>query len=172
MAKLDAYLQRKANVLAARQAEFTAQPSTATTVLEVRCHVAGNSGVRPVKMGDYIVVTDSAAGLAGHSLGPTSPQMLLGALASCLAHTYLLQAALHQIALDAVAINTSGEVNFADVVNKHCDRPLAMDNISFRAAIDTPESAQRLAFLHSEVENACVVLNTLRYATAVTRIAG
>ena len=54
--------------------------------------VAGITGARPVKMGEIQFVTDSAPGLAGHALGPTAPEMLLGALASCLVHTYLIQA--------------------------------------------------------------------------------
>ncbi len=102
MAKLDNYLERKAAVLAERRADFTAKPEAALVKLKATAHVAGNTGVRPVRMGDYIVISDSAPGLAGHSLGPTAPEMLLGALASCLVHTYLLQAALLDIPLDSV----------------------------------------------------------------------
>ena len=72
--------------------------------LKASSHVAGNTGVRPVKMGEYIVISDSAPGLAGNSLGPSSPEMLLGALASCLIHTYLLQASLLAIPLDNVEV--------------------------------------------------------------------
>ena len=121
-------------------------------------------------MGDYIVVTDSAPGLAGHSLGPTSPELLLGALASCLAHTYVLQAALRNIALDSVEIKTSGRVNFAQVVDPANTGDIAMQQIRYVADIRSPEGAARMATLHAEVEKACVVLNTIRHASTVSRV--
>jgi uncharacterized OsmC-like protein len=169
MAELDTYLESKAQVLAARHADFQSSPDAGTASLAAACHVAGNTGVRPVRMGDYIVVTDSAPGLAGHSLGPTSPELLLGALASCLAHTYVLQAALRNIALDGVEIKTSGTVNFAQVVDPANTKDIAMQQICYVADIRTPEAAARMDELHAEVDKACVVLNTIRHASPVTR---
>ena len=116
MAALDSYIERKAGVLAQRREQFTANPEGALVRLKATSHVAGNTGVRPVKMGDYIVISDSAPGLAGHSLGPSSPEMLLGALASCLVHTYLLQATLLGIPLDNVEVVIEGALNMAPVV--------------------------------------------------------
>jgi hypothetical protein len=55
--------------------------------------VAGGSGVRPVSIREFTIVTDSAPALAGYNLGPTAPELLLASLASCLAHTYLIVAA-------------------------------------------------------------------------------
>ena len=82
MTKLDAYLTHKAHVLAQRREDFSANPARARVPLKAVAHCAGTTGVRPVRMGDYIVISDSAPGLAGNSLGPSSPEMLLGALAS------------------------------------------------------------------------------------------
>ena len=102
MSILDPYLARKATALAQRRADFTAQPEKATVRIQASSWVAGNTGARPVKLGDTLLVTDSAPALAGHGLGPTAPELLLGALASCLVHTYLIQAVLLQIPIDGV----------------------------------------------------------------------
>ncbi len=90
MSNLDPYLQRKAETLAARRSDFTAQPEKAFVNLSATSKVAGNTGARPTKIGEFSILTDSAPGLVGNALGPTAPELLLGALASCLVHTYWL----------------------------------------------------------------------------------
>jgi hypothetical protein len=39
------------------------------------------------------VISDSEADFAGYDLGPSSPELQLGVLGSCLTHTFLIQAA-------------------------------------------------------------------------------
>ena len=172
MAKLDEYLDRKAAVLADRRADFQAKPESARVKLQVSAHVAGNTGVRPVRMGDYIVISDSAPGLAGHSLGPTAPEMLLGALASCLVHTYLLQAALLDIPLDAVRVEVQGALNMTGAVGLPQPGVLKLESISFSAQLESPASAAQIQQLHEAVEIACAVLNTIRNPVEVIRRAG
>ena len=147
MSALAPYLQRKAEVLAQRRAHFQEQPEAALVRLKATSYVAGNTGVRPVKMGDYIVISDSAPGLAGHSLGPSSPEMLLGALASCLVHTYLLQATLLTLPLDHVEL----------------------EGLSYTPTVTSSASVAEIEQLHAAVEQACAVLNTLRSPMEVTR---
>jgi len=169
MAKLDHYLERKAAVLAERRADFTAKPEAALVKLKATAHVAGNTGVRPVRMGDYIVISDSAPGLAGHSLGPTAPEMLLGALASCLVHTYLLQAALLDIPLDSVEVEINGAFNMAGAVGMPQPDPLKLEGISYKPTLVSPAPADVLQRLHAAVEHTCAVLNTLRSPVDVVR---
>ena len=169
MAKLDSYLERKAGVLAQGRAKFTASPEAALVRLKATSHVAGNTGVRPVRMGDYIVISDSAPGLAGHSLGPSSPEMLLGALASCLVHTYLLQAALLEIPLDNVEVEISGALDMTGVVGLPAAGPLKMEQLGYKADISSPAADSDIARLHGAVESACAVLNTLRSPMEVVR---
>ena len=174
MSDLDTYLQRKAAVLTDQRETLTTQkqtdPDAGRAQLSVSSHVAGITGLRPVKMGDYTVVTDSAPALAGHSLGPSSPQMLLGALASCLAHTYVLQAALHGLSLQHVGIEVSGILDMNDAINPQNSKNLAIENISYRADIRSEESAEELVQLDLNVEQACAVLNTIRSAHTVQRL--
>lgn len=162
MAKLDPYLQHKAQVLAERREQFTANPESALVRLKATSQVAGNTGVRPVKMGDYIVISDSAPGLAGNSLGPSSPEMLLGALASCLIHTYLLQACLLEIPLDHVEVTIEGALNMAPVVGLPQAEPIKMEGLSYTPVVTSPAPPAAIERLHTAVEQGCAVLNTLR----------
>ena len=52
MSVLAPYLTRKQAVLAQRQADFQAAPDKATVHLKVSSWVAGNTGARPVRMGE------------------------------------------------------------------------------------------------------------------------
>lgn len=167
MAKLDPYLQHKTQVLAQRREQFTANPESALVRLKATSHVAGNTGVRPVKMGEYIVISDSAPGLAGNALGPSSPEMLLGALASCLIHTYLLQACLLEIPLDHVEVTIEGALNMAPVVGLPQAEPIKMEGLSYTPVVTSPAPPEAIERLHAAVEQGCAVLNTLRSPMAV-----
>lgn len=169
MSTLAPYLQRKAAVLAQRREHFQENPGAARVQLKATSHVAGNTGVRPVKMGDYIVISDSAPGLAGHSLGPSSPEMLLGALASCLVHTYLLQATLLAIPLDHVEVVIEGALDMTGVVGLPAEGPLKLEGLSYTPTITTSASVEQIEQLHQAVEQSCAVLNTLRSPMAVVR---
>ncbi|MEZ4868370.1 MAG: OsmC family protein [Caldilineaceae bacterium] len=169
MAKLDPYLQRKASILAERRAQLRDNPRAGIVQLKATSHVAGNTGVRPVKMGDYIVISDSAPGLAGHSLGPSSPEMLLGALASCLIHTYLLQATLLEIPLDHVEVVIEGALDMAPVVGLPHDGPIKLGGLSYTPTVTSPADDAAIERLHSAVEQTCAVLNTLRSPMEVVR---
>lgn len=162
MAKLDPYLQHKASVLAQRREQFTANPAGALVRLKATSHVAGNTGVRPVKMGEYIVISDSAPGLAGNSLGPSSPEMLLGALASCLIHTYLLQATLLEIPLDNVEVTIEGALDMAPVVGLPQTEPIKLEGLSYTPVVTSEAAPEVIERLHAAVEQSCAVLNTLR----------
>ncbi|MDZ4765953.1 MAG: OsmC family protein [Chloroflexota bacterium] len=169
MSHLDEYLARKHAALTAKQAAFTAAPDSALVTLHAAAKVAGNSGIRPVKMGDYTVITDSAPGLAGYGLGITAPEMLLGALASCLAHSYVIQAALLGVPLDALDVEISGQLDFTGVVGLPVTDAPALQNIAYAARIESPAPPEAVQKLHELVERYCPVLNTLRLPMDVRR---
>jgi uncharacterized OsmC-like protein len=161
MATLDSYTERKAKVLAQRREDFMAKPEAAFVPLKATSHAAGITGVRPVQMGQYIIISDSAPGLAGHSLGPSSPEMLLGALASCLVHTYLLQATLLEIPLDSL--------DMTGVVGLPYDGPIRLERLAYKPTVGSPADAATIDRLHTVVEQTCAVLNTLRSPMEVVR---
>ncbi|GIK63230.1 MAG: hypothetical protein BroJett018_10240 [Chloroflexota bacterium] len=169
MAKLDSYLARKSSVLAERRTDFQNTPEKAVITLTASSKVAGITGARPTKMGESVMVTDAAPGLAGHALGPTAPEMLLGAVASCLVHTYLIQAALMNVPLDHIEIEIMGKLDMAGVVGLAYDKPPRLQDITYTAHVESPASGDDLRRLHEEVEMTCPVLNTIRYPVEIQR---
>jgi uncharacterized OsmC-like protein len=172
MPALDEYLGRKTAALHARQADFSAQPDKARVMLTASSRLAGNSGVRPVTMGAFSVISDSSPGLAGYALGPTAPELLLGALASCLVHTYAIQAVLLGIGLDAVEVSVSGTLDYRGVVGLPVDEAPIFTELTYTAHVESPADADAIARLHQGVEVYCPVLNTLRMPVAITRAEG
>lgn len=170
MSALDYYLERKSATLAQRRADFTAMPEKATVRIQAKSWVAGNTGARPVKMGETLFITDSAPALAGNALGPTAPEMLLGALASCLVHTYLIQAVLLNIPIDGVEIEVKGAVPMGGVVGLPYDKPPQMEEITYTAKVSTSATPAEIERMHQAVEETCPVLNTVRNPTSVTRV--
>ena len=169
MAKLDSYLEYKSGVLAQQRVNLTANPASARVELTADAHCAGTTGVRPTRMAEFMVASDSAPGLAGHSLGPSSPQMLLGALASCLVHTYLLQATLMGIPLDHVEVKIEGVLDMTGVVGLPYEGPIQIEDLSYTPIIESPASAEEVERLHQAVDTGCAVLNTLRNPVNVVR---
>jgi uncharacterized OsmC-like protein len=169
MAKLDQYIERKAVALAGRRQDWTTNPEKAVATVKASSKVAGITGARPTTMGSYIIISDSAPGLAGHSLGPTAPEMLLGALASCIVHTYFIHATLMNIPLDDVSIDISGTIDYKPVVGMPASKPPAIEDIHYRAHIESPVDAATIEQLHAAVEANCPVLNTIRYPTSIQR---
>lgn len=170
MAKLDTYIARKTAVLADRRADFTANPAAALITITASSKVAGITGARPTRAGEHAVLTDSAPGLAGHALGPTAPELLLGALASCLVHTYLIQAALLDIPLDHVEVEVSGRLDMAGVVGLPYTQPPRMQDITYHAKVESPAPAEAVAEMHRLVDETCPVLNTVRYPVEARQI--
>ncbi len=170
MAKLDNYMIRKAQALQERQMDWTVNPDKAVVSIKASSKVAGITGARPTRMGDHVIISDSAPGLAGHALGPTSPEMLLGALASCLLHTYLIEAAMKQIPIDHVEVEVSGTLDYKGVVGLPVDLPPALRDIRYTAHLECSASAETIDQMHLAVEMNCPVLNTLRLPTVVQRI--
>lgn len=170
MAQLDSYLEHKAKVLATRRDELNADPETSLVELSARSHIAGNTGIRPILMGDYIINSDSGPGLAGHALGPSSPELALGALASCLVHSYLLQAAIRDIAIDHVEIEVTGAIDMAPVVGIGDDVEISLQNLKYKPIVQSPAPQAEIDKLHAEVERTCAVLNTFRRPQVVQRV--
>jgi uncharacterized OsmC-like protein len=169
MAKLDSYLTRKAQALSDRRSDWTAEPAKSAIAISATSTLAGVTGARPTRMGAHMVVSDSAPGLAGHALGPTAPEMLLGSLASCLLHTYVIQACLLNIPLDALEVEVSTTLDMATVIGMPGDPPI-MGNMIYRVHVESPDGAEAVARLHEAVDTTCPVLNTLRNPISISRV--
>jgi uncharacterized OsmC-like protein len=167
MSTLRDYLSQKRDAWLIRQAEVdtgTAGPVTP------KAHVTaeGRSGVRRIRIRDHQILSDSDAGFAGYDLGPTSPELQLGVLGSCLTHIFLIQAAAREVPLDSIEVEVSatldpraGRPGFEDV-------PVYPHDISYIVHIGSPADDETIGELYAAVERACPVLNLLRNPQEIT----
>src|SRR5689334_19806526 len=109
MWSLPEYLTRKRARVEALREQLGASQGGATP-LRALAQVAAGSGVRPVQMRGFTVVTDAGAALGGYELGPTAPELLLGALASCLAHSWLIVAARRDVVIETLEVEVTGSI--------------------------------------------------------------
>jgi uncharacterized OsmC-like protein len=129
--------------------------------------VEGGSGVRRIRLRDFQMLSDSLPDYAGYDLGPASPELQLGTLGSCLAHTFLIQAALLQVPLDAVTVTVSADGDLRSGMAEFPDVPVALRNLRYTAAIASPAEPAALERLHAQVERTCPILNLIRGPHAV-----
>ena len=160
MGTLNEFLSEKRIAVRALRQSAVADPTARP--MQARCRVMGRSGIREVRIRDYQVVTDTPPYFAGYGLGPSAPELMLGALASCLAHTALIIAADSEVALDALTVEVSGRMHpFAQTPGlEHI--PIPPHNISYTLQIESPEPAERLADLHDQVLTRCSLCNLLK----------
>jgi uncharacterized OsmC-like protein len=170
MSILDAYLQRKTAAVAARHQDWTAKPEAGVVQLSASSRLAPNGGARPTRMGNHTVVSDSAPGLAGDGLGPTAPELLMGALASCLLHTYTIHACLQGVPVDSMEVIITGQIDMKAATGMPGHSNPLIDNVQYEAKIDSASATPaQIESLHAAVDANCPVLNTLRLPNTITR---
>ncbi|WP_353890195.1 OsmC family protein [uncultured Methylobacterium sp.] len=106
MSDIDLYLDDKRRVLAERDARIR-RGEVSPVPLSARATVEGRSGVRRIAIRRHAVITDSVPDSAGQDLGPGSPELQLGVLGSCLAHTVLIQAAQRNVPVSSLEVEVS-----------------------------------------------------------------
>ncbi len=110
MTTLNEYLGQKREAIAVRKAHVAAGESGLKT-LTARVRAEGRSGIRRIRIRDFQVISDSEADFAGYDLGPSSPELQLGVLGSCLTHTFLIQAAALGVPLDSLELEVTGTID-------------------------------------------------------------
>jgi uncharacterized OsmC-like protein len=167
MPDLADYLEFKAQRMAIMR-ERLAAPDAQPFALEATARVAGGSGVRPVRVREFTIVTDSGPGLAGYDLGPTAPELLLSALASCLAHTFLIVAATRGLRYASLEVTVRGSIDFRGVLEVDPNMPTTPQDLRYEARLSSPASDAELAEVQREVERLCPVLGALTQPIAVS----
>jgi uncharacterized OsmC-like protein len=158
---LPEYLGRKRERVEALRERLRA-PEAAPTPLRASVRVAAGSGVRPVRVRDFTVTTDAGAALGGFELGPTAPELLLSALASCLAHSFLVAAADLGVALDALEVEVTGRLDYRGTLEVDPAAPVGPTDIAYQARLTSGAPDEQLAAVHAAVERLCPVLQALR----------
>ena len=157
-ADLNEYLSEKREAIIRRTA---ASESAQPTVLRASISAEGRSGVRRIRIREHQVISDSPADFAGYDLGPSSPELQLGVLGSCVTHVFLIQAAKLGVPLDALAVEVQGQLDGRAGREGFEDVPIWPHNISYTVRITSPASEAELAELHAAVERSCPILNLL-----------
>ena len=162
MSALNDYLMQKRVALQWVKQETAAQ---SYRPLPIRAHVTaeGRSGVRRIRVRDFQVLTDSPPSFAGYDLGPSSPELALGALGSCLTHSWLIQAAAHNVPVDSIEVEVTGQLDSRGSLLGREDIPVHPQDLAFTVTIVSPASEDEIEALRDAVDRACPILNLLRW---------
>jgi len=161
------YLRQKRRALLERR-DRSAQAGYPRAELSARVDAEGRSGVRRIRIRDFQVISDSPADFAGYDLGPSSPELLLGVLGSCLTHIFLIKAAELEVPLDSLAVEVGGSVDPRGGLEDFPGVPVELQDITYTVTLSSPATAGELERLHVEVERVCPVLNLLSRPQSIT----
>lgn len=158
---LNDYLIHKHAAVLARQARV--QNGTAQAV-QLHAHVSaeGRSGVRRLRIRQHQILSDSPADFAGFDLGPSSPEIQLGVLGTCVTHIFEIQASLLQVPIDSLEVDVRGTIDPRAGQPGHEATPIWPHHIAYEVQLQSSASDEDLARLFEAVEKSCPVLNLLR----------
>jgi uncharacterized OsmC-like protein len=161
MSALDDYLLQKRVAL-----QWVKQEAAAASYqpLSIRADVTaeGRSGLRRIRVRDFQIISDSPGNFAGYDLGPSSPELALGALGSCLTHSWLIQAAAHSVPVDSLEVEVTAQIDSRGSLLGREGVPVYPQALAFTVKISSPASEDKIAELHRAVDRACPILNLLR----------
>jgi uncharacterized OsmC-like protein len=161
MSHLNDYLAEKRVAVLARHAAVeagTAQPAQ----LRATVTAEGRSGVRRLRIRDHQVISDSPPDFAGYNLGPSSPELQLGVLGTCVTHIFLIQAAERQVPLESLEVEVTGVIDPRGGKPGHEHTPIWPHQIGYTVHIDSAASQGEIDALFEAVERNCPILNLLR----------
>ncbi|QNB08880.1 OsmC family protein [Herbaspirillum frisingense] len=161
MTSLNHYLSEKRSAVLAREALIDAG-NAGPTQLAARVTAEGRSGVRRIRIRDHQVISDSPPDFAGYNLGPSSPELQLGVLGSCVTHIFLIQAAHRQVAVDSLEVEVSGRIDPRGGRPGHEDIPIWPHDIGYVVHLESPAPAADVQALFEAVEATCPILNLLK----------
>ena len=155
------YLSHKRQAVLARKQRIAEGREQATT-LHAHVTAEGRSGVRPLRIREHQIISDSPPDFAGFNLGPSSPELQLGVLGSCVTHIFEIQAALLEVPLQRLEVDVHGRIDPRAGSPGHEATPIWPHDIRYEVQITSPASDAELAALFEAVERNCPILNLLR----------
>jgi uncharacterized OsmC-like protein len=169
METLTPYLQRKREALERQMQMRGLDPATIEpTEIRAVAAVGPNSGVRRIQIRDHQILTDSLADGAGDDLGPSSPELQLGVLASCLAHVFVTHAAAFDVPLSVVEVEVEARIDDRARMPGHERTPIYPHHISYIVRVESNAPQETIADLHEIVEKNCPILNLLKEPQVVS----
>lgn len=161
MSNLREYLIQKRAALLAKREKAAAQPPDPLQI-SAAVTAEGRSGIRRIRIRDYQIITDSPADFAGYGLGPTAPELQLGVLGSCLAHSFLIQAADQQVPIDALTVEVNAEIDARAGQPGYPEITVHPRQLRYTLRVDSPAGAEQIAALQAAMERACPILSLLK----------
>ncbi len=165
MTTLVEYLKHKRRALLARREWIHRHPDFSSIKISASAVAAGRSGIRRISVRDFQIISDSPVNFAGYDLGPTSPELFLGSLSSCLTHTFLIHAADLEIALNGVNVDVWANIDPRAGTPGYEHAMIYPHDIGFVATITT--EVTQLDELIDRVERFCPILTLLRRGNEV-----
>ncbi|OUM90309.1 MAG: osmotically inducible protein OsmC [Bacillus thermozeamaize] len=160
MSGLQEYLSEKKQALQARREKIIANGAEPFTI-SAHVKAEGRCGVRRIRIRDFQIISDSDTDFAGYNLGPSSPEIQLGVLGSCLTHIFLIQASDRGIPLDSLEVEVTGQLDPRANHPGYEHVPVYPHNIHYTVRIASPADDAALRELHAAVERTCPILNLL-----------
>ena len=164
---LETYLKNKQAAMTKAATGYSSGDQTRETI-SAEASSADLTGVRRIRIRDFQLVSDSGPAFGGFGLGPSSPELLLGVLASCLNHTYLIGAALMSVPLDSVQVRFTAENNDAAFLGLETNDPPFPSNIRAAVQVQSPASEIELRKLHAYAAENCPLTKLVREPLSVS----
>ncbi|MCU6794302.1 OsmC family protein [Paenibacillus sp. WQ 127069] len=159
MTTLNEYLVQKKAAVEARAAK--AEDNTEVIVHRAKVRAAGRSGVREIRIRDFQIISDSPDDFAGYNLGPSSPELQLGVLGSCLTHITLIQASIRGVSLETLEVEVTGELHPLAGKPGYEEIPVYPHNIAYTVTLGSTETDETIQALREAVERVCPIYNLL-----------
>lgn len=164
---LNEFLEEKREAIEQRRLRAeTTNPGPNT--LRASTRAEGRSGVRRIRIRDFQILSDSGPDFAGYDFGPSSPELQLGVLSSCLTHIFLIQAAQHNVPLDSLEVEIQAQIDPRAGKQGFEQVPIYPHNISYTVSLSSPAPDEEIAKLHQAVERACPILNLLLHPQQIS----
>lgn len=166
---LNEFLIHKREAVLARDQRIAAgqaQPA----LLHANVRAEGRSGLRRLRIRDHQIISDSATGFAGFDLGPSSPEMQLGVLGSCMVHIFEIQAASLQVPMDTLEVDVWATMDPRAGNPNYEDLPRGLQGIRYEVRVGSAASDEQLQALFDVVEQSCPILSLLRNPQDVSGI--
>jgi uncharacterized OsmC-like protein len=162
MSTLNDYLVQKRLAYQEIKARAVA-PDAGPRPLKATVTAEGRSGLRRIRIRDFQVISDSGPDFAGYDLGPSSPELQLGVLGSCVTHITLIQAADLGVLLESLSVDVTGEIDPRAGKPGFETIPVYPQNIGYTLNIVSPAPPETIRALHEAIERTCPILNLLRH---------
>ena len=166
MSSLNDYLAEKRLAVRARNA-LTASGTNQANPLAATVSAEGRSGVRRMRIRHHPVSSDSPYHFAGYDLGPSSPELQLGVLGSCVTHIFLIQAADREVPIDSLEVEVSGQIDPRAGKPGFEHVPVWPHDLAYTVHLQSPASKADIDALFEAVERSCPILNLLRQPQTV-----